>query len=227
MKIQRTLVTLLAAMLAVIGMTGTVVHAEGPGTDGSGGTNMTPANVLSGGDLANWNALTSENQTILTQKIIPEIAERVLDASLRPGVLAGLVAVTLDIQKQRERDAQLGNTGPSQGATGASSAPRVKCYLAVNASAHGATAKLSCPAQMHKITVSVQLSREGEDQEIGSTSQTCSPCSSEWTAVTHTPIVPCEPWYATGSGRATGKQPNGPFPDKPTYGPHDDRYCTD
>ena len=110
---------MLAAILAVIGMTTMVAHAEGPGTDESGGTNMTPANVLSGEDLANWNALTSENQTILTQEIIPEIAERVPDASLRPGVLAGLVAVTLDIQKQRERDAKLGNTEPPQGANAA------------------------------------------------------------------------------------------------------------
>ena len=219
---------MLAAMLAIIGTTATVVHAEGPGTDESGGTNMTPGNVLSGEDLANWNALTSENQTILTQEIIPEIAERVPDASLRPGVLAGLVAVTLDIQKQREEAAELedDDTEPSEGATGASSVPRVRCYLAVNASAHGATAILSCPAQMHKMTASVQLSREGLDQEIGSTSQTCTPCSRVWTAVTHTPIVPCEPWYATGSGTATGHEPNGPYPDQHTYGPYDDSYCS-
>ena len=217
MKMLKTILTLLAVTLAIIGTTATVAQAEGPPVQVP--ENLNPENVLSGEDLANWNALTSENQTILIQETIPEIVERVPDASLRPGVLAGLVAVTLDIQKQRERDANGGNA--------ASSGPRVKCYLAVNASKHGATSKLSCPAQMHKMTAYVQLSREGEDQEIGSTSQTCTSCSRVWTAVTHTPIVPCEPWYATGSGTATGKQPNGPFPDKPTYGPHDDRYCTD
>ena len=49
MKIHKTILTMLAAMLAIIGTTATVVHAEGPGTDESGGTNMTPGNVLSGG----------------------------------------------------------------------------------------------------------------------------------------------------------------------------------
>ena len=42
MKMHKTILTMLAAMLAIIGTTATVVHAEGPGTDESGGTNMTP-----------------------------------------------------------------------------------------------------------------------------------------------------------------------------------------
>ena len=93
MKMHKTILTMLAAILAIIGTTTTVAHAEGPVVDEGGGTTqaLVPENVLSSGGLANWNALTSDNRTIIMEEIIPEIPQRVPDVTLRPGVLASLV----------------------------------------------------------------------------------------------------------------------------------------
>ncbi len=65
MKFYKTILTLLAMTLAVIGTTATVVHGDGPETVPD------PAEILSGELLDAYNGLTQENRDIFTSELLP------------------------------------------------------------------------------------------------------------------------------------------------------------
>ena len=89
MKMHKTILTLLLTMLAVIGTTATVAHAEGPVVDEGGGTtqvpgNLNPENVLTGDDLANWNALTGDAREYLKAEALPQLIDEIFDVGDDP-----------------------------------------------------------------------------------------------------------------------------------------------
>ena len=231
MKMHKTILTMLAAILAIIGTTTTVAHAEGPVVDEGGGTTqaLVPENVLSSGGLANWNALTSDNRTIIMEEIIPEIPQRVPDVTLRPGVLASLVSAMLDIQEQRERagEAKEEGTGVSKDVTGKTLIEISECYYSFGLNATGASSMMSCDAQMANINVYVRLAIEYSTSIIGDSDQTCWNCSFEWATVPQGGAPACSStvrWFASGYGDAEGYVPDGPHP-RPSHGGDEDTYC--
>ena len=216
MKTHTTIVALLAALLAVIGTTITVVHAEGPveGDEEQPQENLNPEQVLTGVDFENWNALTSSNKALLLQGIIPQIPNRVQDASLHGHVVASLVSSMYRIQIR-------------QGDVGHDHDPdQDPCGFDVDASIAGASALMACPGhQMALLRAKVELWLFGSDS-LGSDQNECRSCSAEWAIVPYLNSSPpgCTAVYAAGEGRAEG-YPGGTQPGQYTYGPYDDYYC--
>ena len=66
MKMHKTILTLLAGVLAVIGTTGTVVHGDGPGAPPD------LAQILTGEQLAAYNGLTVENREFFRAELLPQ-----------------------------------------------------------------------------------------------------------------------------------------------------------
>ena len=77
MKMHKTILTMLAAMLAIIGTTAVVAHAEEPDTTPD------PAQVLSGQDLAKYNSLPADTRNRIKDEIVPELLSEVRDGPLR------------------------------------------------------------------------------------------------------------------------------------------------
>lgn len=219
MKMHKTILILLAAMLAIIGTTATVVHADEPVTDEGGGTeqvpeNLNPENVLSGSDLESWRALTPSNKAVLLQEVIPEIPDKVQDISLHGHFVASLVRSMHRIQLRQE--IVVHNHGSNQD----------PCGLDVDANIAGATSLMSCSGhQMASVRADVELWLLG-GPSLGSDDDQCFDCSAEWAVVSYLNSSPpgCTAVYAAGNGRAEG-YPGGIQPGQATYGPYDDYYC--
>ena len=70
MTFHKTILTLLAAMLAVIGTTGTVIHAQGNDSE------PTPGNYLNATQLIDFNSLDEEVREGLTEDFLPDLASQ-------------------------------------------------------------------------------------------------------------------------------------------------------
>lgn len=212
MKFHKTILTMLAVTLAIIGTTGTVVQADGPPVQVP--ENLNPENVLSGTDLANWNALTSSNKTLLSQEVIPEIPDKVQDTSLHAHFVASLVRSMHRIQLRQGTVSQDHD------------ADQDPCGFDVDANIAGASALMACPGhQMALLKAKVELWLLNSDS-LGDDENECRNCSAEWAVVSYLNSSPpgCTAVYAAGTGRAEGNT-GGTQPGQYTYGPYDDYYC--
>ena len=233
MNIHKIVLAVLAAAMIAVGATTVTVHADGPnvGDPPNGGSpevpgGLVPGEVLTGTDLNNWNSLTSGNRSLMTDDIIPGISQRVPDASLRPGVLAGLVALMLDIQRQREENARA-VVAPS-GISGASAAAfsTERCYFSMGVNSAGASSMMSCDAGMAYITTDILLTiRNLHGSVIGRSDRSCWNCTVVWSTVARSGAPSCGSgqWYGYGTGRAEGHT-GGPHP-RPATGVGEDTYC--
>ena len=70
MKFQKTILTLLAALLAVIGTTVTVVNAQGNDSEPD------PADFLNSAQLDDFNSLDEEVRKGLTEGFLPDLASQ-------------------------------------------------------------------------------------------------------------------------------------------------------
>lgn len=227
MKMHKTILTLLAVMLAVIGTTGTVAYAEGPDTNDEGQSpdNLNPEQVLTGDNLEKWNSLTSAYQTILIEEIILEIPQRISDPTLHTGVLAGLVGAMHKIQEKRAARSLRSSIkmNPHSGGAVVKTSYTVDCDFEVDVNAGGASGLMVCDAEMHKIIVSVQLAIEASDYLLGSDRQTCTGCSVEWATVAQAASNPCVTWHGSGNSTPTGYT-GGAQPNQWNYS-DEDTYC--
>ena len=176
--------------------------------------NLNPENVLSGSDLANWNALTSSNKALLLQEIIPEIPDKVQDTSLHGHFVASLVRSMHRIQFRQE--IVVHDHDPDED----------PCGFDVDANIAGASALMACPGhQMALVRADVELWLLNSDS-LGKDDNECRDCSAEWAVVPYLNSSPpgCTAVYAAGNGRAEGYV-GGTQPGQPTYGPYDDYYC--
>ena len=232
MNIHRIILAVLAAATIAVGTTTVTAYADGPnvGDPPDGGTGiLVPGDVLTGTDLNNWNSLTSTSQSVMTDEIIPGMPERVPDASLRPGVLAGLVALMLDIQRQREESIRTRAVVAPSAVSGASTAAfsTTRCYFSMGVNSAGSSAMMHCDAGMAYINTDVLLTiRYQHGHVIGRSNRTCTNCTVVWSTVARSGAPSCQSgfqWYGYGTGRAEGHT-EGPHP-RPATRLGENTYC--
>ena len=88
MKMHKTILTLLLTMLAVIGTTGTVAHADEPDGDLD---HLTPENVLTDEEVTMWNGLDLAKRALVQNEVIPTLADSTLPSETQVKRLRGII----------------------------------------------------------------------------------------------------------------------------------------
>ena len=215
MKMHKTILTLLLTMLAVIGTTATVVHADGPETDdGSGGGStqvpggLTPEQALQGEEMDMWNLLDPSTQGLLRDEIIPTISYRAGSRESQERELRSVVRALYKIQERKE-------------AAQASGASENMCYFVVDASRNGASSFINCaPYEMNVIMIHVDLNLFTGSQ-LGYHDNRCTDSTWCYAYVDETPSTPCYRWVARGNAVPTRQSP----PHPPGNYADEDDFC--
>ena len=125
MKMHKTILTLLAAMLAVIGTTGTVVQAEGPGGD-----DLTLDRALDSETRAMFDVLTPGGKDIVVD-VWPQIKQQAPRQYWEAEVTSIVEALhTYEVVNEGETDGA--PSGPGEGPTGARGASTPVANMVVN-----------------------------------------------------------------------------------------------
>ena len=99
MKMHKTILTLLLTMLAVIGTTGTVAHADGPDGDLD---HLTPENVLTDEEVTMWNGLDPAKRALVQNEVIPWLADSTLPSATQVRRLRGIVRGLYKMMQQED-----------------------------------------------------------------------------------------------------------------------------
>lgn len=112
MKTHKTMLTLLAMTLAIIGMLGHSTYADGP--------TATTDDLLNDAEMALFNGLPDDIQDILADEFLPTLDEHGFDEASKADFLAAVVRL--------EHETRVGLVG-NVGASAKSVKPGGKCYL--------------------------------------------------------------------------------------------------
>ena len=176
MTLQKTILALLAAMLAVIGTTATVVHAEGPDATPD------PAQVFTGQDLAKYNSLPADTRNRIKDEIVPTLLSEVSDGPLREvtdevydAEVRALIKFVVDTEKEAQNSleqaimllASVGSKSWERGVEPRDNGTNVACYYTTSMGSSSLVVYVghvsSCGAAMEAIHASVRLKGSGYD----------------------------------------------------------------
>ena len=203
MKMHKTILTLLLTMLAVIGTTGTVAHADEPDGDLD---RLTPENVLTDEEVTMWNGLDLAKRALVQNEVIPWLADSTLPNATQVRRLRGIVRGLYKMMQNED-------------AAGATMASGI-CSFATEAWSDGAVSILNCSPHLVSGTVFVDL-WVYSGPRLGYKTAHCfhvTWCSAH---VEEDAPTPCERWIAHGNASPSTDEP--PYPSA-SYA-DEDQYC--
>ena len=203
MRFHKTILTLLAAILAVIGTTVTVAHADGPDDNPD---HLTPQNALTDEEATMWNSLDPAKRALVQNEVIPSLAESSLPSATQVRRLRGIVR---GLYKMMQEEYAAGVTMSSG-----------ICSFVTDAWSGGAVSILNCYPYPVSGTVFVDL-WEFSGSQIGSETTHCNSVTWCTAHVDEDAPTPCQRWLAHGSASPSRDEP--PYPASNYW--DEDEYC--
>ena len=204
MKMHKTILTLLLTMLAVIGTTGTVAHADEPDGDLD---HLTPENVLTDEEVTMWNGLDLAKRALVQNEVIPTLADSTLPSETQVKRLRGIIRGLYQMMQEED-------------AAGAMASSSGICSFVTHAWFDGAVSILNCHPYPVSGTVYVDLWVE-EGPRLGWDSTHCSNVTWCDAYVEEDAPTPCQTWVANGNASPSRDEP--PYPASSYQ--DQDRYC--